>query len=136
MLTLTAPTATVQTVFTEDQTELLEELESMDLFRKSSTYRWFMEELADEGIETVSDWEDRYSGCFENGLESGMDNAGAEFAQNLAEECGEIPSDLPSWIDIDWKGSWDNLRFDYNTIEVPAESGHGYIQETFFFHNY
>lgn len=39
-----------------------------------------------------------------------------DFAQNTAEECGEIPKDMPSWIVIDWEASWNcNLRHDYNT---------------------
>ena len=40
----------------------------------------------------------------------------AEFAERLAEECGEIPKDLPSWIVIDWDASWNcNLRHDFRT---------------------
>jgi len=40
----------------------------------------------------------------------------AEFAENLAQECGEIFKDLPSWICIDWEASWNSgLRFDYST---------------------
>lgn len=42
----------------------------------------------------------------------------AEFAENMAEECGEIPKDMPSWIVIDWEASWNcNLRHDYMTAE-------------------
>lgn len=40
----------------------------------------------------------------------------AEFAENMAEECGDIPKDMPSWIVIDWEASWNcNLRYDYTT---------------------
>lgn len=40
----------------------------------------------------------------------------ADFAERMAEECGNIPKDLPSWIVIDWEASWNfNLRYDYNT---------------------
>jgi antirestriction protein len=40
----------------------------------------------------------------------------ADFAERTAEECGEIPKDLPSWIVIDWEASWNcNLRHDYST---------------------
>lgn len=42
--------------------------------------------------------------------------SGGEFAEQLAEICGEIPSNMPSWICIDWESSWAcNLRHDYNT---------------------
>ena len=54
----------------------------------------------------------------------------ADFAQRIAEECGEIPEDLPSWIIIDWEASWScNLRHDYNTAE--DENG-----EIYFFLNH
>ena len=40
----------------------------------------------------------------------------AEFAENMAEECGDIPKDMPSWVVIDWEASWScNLRYDYMT---------------------
>lgn len=42
----------------------------------------------------------------------------AEFAEWTAEECGDIPADLPSWIRIDWEASWNcNLRHDYSTAK-------------------
>ena len=46
----------------------------------------------------------------------GTADSEAEFAERIAEECGEIPRDLPSWIVVDWESSWHcNLRHDYNT---------------------
>lgn len=40
--------------------------------------------------------------------------SGADFAEHIAEECGELPKDLPTWIVIDWEASWEhNLRHDY-----------------------
>jgi len=130
---MTLPTITApNTVLTEDQAELLEELKAMNMFKKDETYLWYMDQLADEGIEDVETWTDRYSGCFDGNEEV----AGPEFAQNLAEEIGEVPTDMPSWIEISWSTSWSNLDYDYKTIEIPAESGHGYTQETHFFRQY
>ena len=44
----------------------------------------------------------------------GTADSEAEFAERTAEDCGEIPQDLPAWIVIDWQASWDGgLRFDY-----------------------
>ena len=62
-------------------------------------------------IESVSSCRDAYMGCYESG---------AEFAQQLAEDCCEVPRDMSSWIEIDWKASWDNLTYDY----VESEDGH------------
>ena len=62
-------------------------------------------------IADISSCRDAYMGCYESG---------AEFAQSIAEDCGEVGSNS-SWIEIDWKASWDNLSVDY------FESEDGYI---------
>ena len=66
-------------------------------------------------IESVSSCRDAYMGCYESG---------AEFAQQIAEDCGDVPRDMPSWIEIDWKASWDNLDYDY----VECSDGHIFSQ--------
>ena len=66
-------------------------------------------------IDCVSNCRDAYMGCYENG---------AEFAQNLAEDCGDVPRGMSSWIEIDWKASWDNLDYDY----VECSDGHIFSQ--------
>ena len=65
-------------------------------------------------IENVSSCRDAYMGCYESG---------AEFAQSIAEDCGEVGSNS-SWIEIDWKASWDNLSYDY----VESDNGHIFSQ--------
>ena len=66
-------------------------------------------------IENVSSCRDAYMGCYESG---------AEFAQSIAEDCGEVPRNMPSWIEIDWQASWDNLTYDY----VESNDGHIFSQ--------
>ena len=63
------------------------------------------------GVCSISSLSDAYQGKW---------NSGAEFAQNLAEDCGEVPTNMSSWIEIDWKASWDNLSYDY----TEGENGH------------
>ena len=66
-------------------------------------------------IENISSCRDAYQGCYESG---------AEFAQQLAEDCCDIPRGMSSWIEIDWKASWDNLDYDY----VECSDGHIFSQ--------
>ena len=54
----------------------------------------------------------------------GQWDSGAEFAQNLAEDCCEVPREMSSWIEIDWKASWDNLSYDY----TEGSGGHIFSQ--------
>ena len=66
-------------------------------------------------IDSISSCRDAYMGCYESG---------AEFAQQIAEDCGDVPRNMSSWIEIDWKASWDNLDYDY----VECSNGHIFSQ--------
>ena len=66
-------------------------------------------------IDSISSCRDAYIGCYESG---------AEFAQQLAEDCCEVPRDMSSWIEIDWEASWENLTYDY----VECSDGHMFSQ--------
>ena len=67
-------------------------------------------------IENVSSCRDAYKGRYESG---------AEFAQSIAEDCGDVPRNMSSWIEIDWNKSWDNLS-DYDYVE--CSDGHIFSQ--------
>ena len=73
-----------------------------------------VDEFAEEfDVDSVEHFEDIYYGEFENG---------AEFAEQLCQDCGYITRELPSWVEIDWQKTWDNaLSYDY--IEI----GNGHI---------
>ena len=66
-------------------------------------------------ISDVSSCRDAYQGCYESG---------ADFAQSIAEDCGEVPRGMSSWIEIDWKASCDNLDYDF----VECSDGHIFSQ--------
>ena len=59
-------------------------------------------------VEDLDHFEDAYYGEYESG---------AEFAESFANDCGDIPRDLPSWIEIDWKESWENLQYDFHEYD-------------------
>ena len=60
--------------------------------------------LENQDITCLSEFSEVYMGEWDSG---------AEFAQNLAEECCDIDPRMSSWIEIDWKSSWENLEYDY-----------------------
>ena len=66
-------------------------------------------------VADISSCRDAYMGCYESG---------AEFAQQIAEDCGDVPRNMSSWIEIDWEKSWDNLDYDY----VESTDGHIFSQ--------
>ena len=68
----------------------------------------FIEEF---DVSTIENFEDMYQGQYDSG---------AEFAEQLAIDCGMVSTGI-SWVEIDWEKSWDNLSYDYTEI------GNGYI---------
>ena len=59
-------------------------------------------------VDTVEHFEDMYQGQYDSG---------AEFAEQIASDCGYVSRDMPSWIEIDWQKTWDNaLSYDYTQI--------------------
>lgn len=46
----------------------------------------------------------------------------ADYARELLEDCGTIPRDLPSWVEIDWDATARNVRMDYTSVEVDGRT--------------
>ena len=76
-----------------------------------------IEELDDNGIETVEQFEDAFAGSYDG---YGSTSAEAQFCEELISDCGYLENDLPPFISnhIDYQEIWDHeLRHDYFTIE-------------------
>ena len=68
--------------------------------------------IEDFDVSTIENFEDMYQGEYESG---------ADFAEQLCQDCGYITRELPSWIEIDWQATWDKaLSYDY----VELSDGH------------
>lgn len=46
----------------------------------------------------------------------------ANYAREMLEDCGTIPKDLPSWVEIDWDATARNVRMDYTPVEVNGRT--------------
>ena len=71
--------------------------------------------LVDEYIEyyfldAIDHFEDAYSGEYESG---------AQFAEQMVSDLGYVNNNIPSWVEIDWQATWDNLSQDYSEIINP-----------------
>ena len=64
----------------------------------------FIEEFELSSVDRISD---AYHGSWRDG---------AEFAEQLVQDCGYIERELPYWIEVDWEKTWDNLSYDYTII--------------------
>ena len=100
-----------------DMVDFIKEHSEEEFVHHYETYNRLCEDygqgLVDEfaehfDIDSVEHFEESYQGQFDSG---------AEFAEQIATDCGYITRDLPSWIEIDWQKTWDNtLSYDYTEL--------------------
>ena len=45
-----------------------------------------------------------------------------EYCQELVSDIGDMPREIPSYIEIDWDATADNLKVDYSEIEIDGDT--------------
>lgn len=60
-------------------------------------------------------------GDFEYGTTIIPESKFTEYCEELVKDCGYIGSDLPSWIEIDWEATADNMRVDYTEADFEGD---------------
>lgn len=93
----------------DEANETLEEYEFDDQSELDA-----LEVINEEGEGYTSDW--RHGETLIN------ESYWKEYVQDLLADLGELPKDLPSYIEIDWEKTADNLAADYTTIEWDGVS--------------
>ena len=43
-----------------------------------------------------------------------------DYAREMLEDCGDIPRDIPHYIEIDWDATARNIRVDYTPTEIDG----------------
>lgn len=43
-----------------------------------------------------------------------------EYARELLEDCGDVPRNMPSWVEIDWDATARNVRGDYTCTAIDG----------------
>jgi DNA repair exonuclease SbcCD ATPase subunit len=103
--------------------ELQEELEELTTYRDE-----LEEELAkteeldideEKELEELEALQDEISG-WRDGICLISECDFTEYCQEMLDDCGDIPKNLPSYIVIDWEQTVDNLRADYSEVEYQG----------------
>lgn len=68
-----------------------------------------LESLAEEAEGYAADWQ--------YGETLIRDSYFVEYCQELLEDCGDLPKDLPHYIEIDWEATARNIRMDYASVD-------------------
>ena len=100
-----------------DMVDFIKEHSEEEFVHHYETYNRLCEDygqnLVDEFIEdfdvsTIENFEDMYQGQYDSG---------AEFAEQICQDCGYISNNIPHWIVIDCERTWEaNLRHDYTEL--------------------
>lgn len=71
-----------------------------------------LQALAEEASGYAADWE--------HGETLIRESYFVKYCQDLLDDLGELPKDLPSYIAIDWDETADNLKVDYTEVDFEG----------------
>ena len=103
----------------EEMTESFEDIR----FEEEEIESWkeyFEDELKE--IEEIDDVENELGSEFEYGVTLVDVDDWEEFVEQDLEDIGYIPKDFPSWIEIDWKATANNVKVDYTEVTYQGNS--------------
>lgn len=99
----------------EEQTESFEDIrfeeEEIESWKEDFEYELNLIKEIDELEEEI------LNGEWEYGTTLISEDEFEEYCQDLLIDCGYISRDFPSWIEIDWENTTDNMRQDYSEVE-------------------
>ena len=103
----------------EEMTESFEDIR----FEEEEIESWkeyFEDELKE--IEEIDDVENELGSEFEYGVSLVDVDDWEEYVKELLEDIGYIPKDFPSWIEIDWESTSNNVKVDYTEVTYQGNS--------------
>ena len=103
----------------QEMTESFEDIR----FEEEEIESWkedFEDELKE--IEEIDTIENELGSEFDYGVALVDVDDFEEYVEDLLDELGYIPKDFPSWIEIDWEATANNVRQDYTEVEYQGNS--------------
>lgn len=96
-----------------DMTESFEDIRFQEEELESFVDHWSAEL---EKIKAIDKVEEEVGSEFEYGILLISEMYFKEYIEEFVKDCGYISKDFPSWIEIDWKRTADNVRQDYSSV--------------------
>jgi hypothetical protein len=100
-----------------EQTETFEDIHFGEVEIQNWKKDWYTE-LAD--INEIDTIEDEVGSEFNYGCTLIEEKDFIEYVEELLTDCGDIPKDFPSWIEIDWEATADNVKQDYLELKYQG----------------
>lgn len=82
----------------------------------------FDEELQDElaTLTALAEEAEGYAADWKYGETLIRDSYFRDYCIEMLEDCGEIPKNLPSYIEIDWEATARNIQVDYTSVDFDG----------------
>lgn len=103
----------------EDMTDTFEDIR----FEEEEIESWKEEWLYElNSIREIDELEDNISSSeWDYGLNLIEEGEFEDYCEELVIDCGYIPKDFPTWIEIDWSTTVNNIKQDYSEVEFRGE---------------
>lgn len=76
-----------------------------------------------DSLRAINEEGEGYSSDWKHGETLILESYRADYAQEFAQDCGDLPRDIPDWLEIDWEQSAENFfRYDYTTVEIEGDT--------------
>ena len=103
----------------EEMTESFEDI----LFEEEEIESWkqdWQEEI--NQITCIDEIEDEIGSEFDFGVTLIPEDDFTDYVEDFLKDCGYISYDFPSWIEIDWEATAENVKQDYSELEYEGET--------------
>lgn len=71
-------------------------------------------------LKAFADEAEGYADDWKHGATLIRESYFTEYCQEMVQDIGDLPKDIPSYIEIDWKATARNLRMDYTEAEFDG----------------
>jgi hypothetical protein len=79
-------------------------------------------DLDEDELEELRSLKDEVGGEWEYGTQLIPEDEFVDYCKQMLEDCGDLPTDIPDYIVIDWDETASNLRVDYSETEFRGET--------------
>lgn len=103
----------------EDMTDTFEDIRFEEEELESWKDLWHTEL---EVIEAINELENEVGDEWEYGVTLIEEDDFEDFIEQDLEDCGYISKDFPTWIEIDWKATANNVKQDYSEVSFRGNN--------------
>lgn len=104
-----------------DETSDPEELQQAIDDAKHDLQEWDNDNKAElDALKALAEEAEGYASDWNHGEQLIRESYFTDYAREMLEDCGDVPRDLPHYIEIDWEATARNIKQDYTEVEYDG----------------